>query len=105
MARRVNPYLAKIEARYAAELTAYRRFTRQYCFDMMMIAANEAFGFGEERLKKLADAYDQVRLEYADIVIEDAKDDNGVAYSKDKLDQKLQQIMGENFRPWEERYG
>lgn len=102
MVRRVNPYLAKIEARYAGELTAYRRFTRQYCFDMMMIAANEAFGFGEERLKKLADTYDQVRLEFADIVIEDTKD---VSYSKDKLDRKLQQIMGKNFRPWEERYG
>ena len=69
MARKVNPMLAGIEARHREQLRAQRLFTIQQCADMLLIAANAAFGFGADRLNK------------------------------------LEEIMGPNFRPWEQRYG
>ena len=38
------------------------------------------------------------------MTLDDAKDDKSIEYTKDKLDRKLKQIMGDNFKPWDERY-
>ena len=105
MARKVNPMLAKIEARHRDQLRAQRLFTIQQCADMLLIAANAAFGFGADRLGKLEETYYAVFREYAELALDDGKDDPDIIYTRAKLDQKLAEIMGPNFRPWEERYG
>lgn len=105
MARKTNPFLAKIQAQHEMELAFQRRFTIQQCADMMLIAANAEFGFGADRLNRLEEVFFSVFTEYADMAIEDGKDDPDIVYTRDKLDRKLQQIMGKHFRPWEERYG
>ena len=97
--------LAKIQARHEMELAFQRRFTIQQCADMMLIAANAEFGFGADRLNRLEEVFFSVFVEYADMAIEDGKDDPDIVYTRDKLDRKLKQIMGPHFRPWEERYG
>lgn len=105
MARKTNPFLAKIQAQHEMELAFQRRFTIQQCADMMLIAANAEFGFGADRLNRLEEVFFSVFTEYADMAIEDGKADPDIVYTWDKLDRKLQQIMGKHFRPWEERYG
>lgn len=105
MAKGVNPMLAKIEAKHQREKAWLKMFTIQQCVDMMMIAANEEYGLGPERLNRLEDTFYEVFKEYAEMTIEDAKDDKGIEYTRSKLDQKLKQICGQYFRPWEERYG
>lgn len=100
-----NAFLAKQEARTRALCDAQRRFTIQQCADMMLIAANEALGLGSERLHKLLLAYQAVFDQYADMAIADGRDDPDIEYTRAKVDQKLRQICGEWFRPWEERYG
>ena len=105
MARGKNQMLAKIQARHEMELAFQRRFTIQQCADMLLIAANDEFGFGADRLNRLEEVFFSVFTEYADMAIEDGKDDPDIVYTRDKLDRKLQQIMGPHFRPWEERYG
>jgi len=105
MARGKNPMLAKIEAKHQRELNFFRTFTVQQCVDMMMIAANEEYGLGPERLSRLEETFYSVFKEYAEMTIEDAKADKGIEYTKDKLDRKLRQILGEKFIPWEQRYG
>ena len=105
MTRKVNPMLAKIQSRHEMELAFQRRFTIQQCADMMLIAANAEFGFGADRLNRLEEVFFSVFTEYADMAIEDGKDDPDIVYTRDKLDRKLKQIMGPHFRPWEERYG
>lgn len=102
--KKKNPMLAGIEARHQRELSASRIFTVQQSKDMMLIAAHEAFGFGPERAKILADTFDEVFREYAIATLEDAKYDKEIWYTQDKLDQKLKEICGEHFVPWEERY-
>lgn len=105
MARKVNPMLAKIKARHEIALRFQREFTIQQCVDMMMIAANEEYGLGPERLNRLEKTFYSVFKEYAEMTIEDAKDDKAIEYTKSKLDRKLEQICGEYFKPWEVRYG
>lgn len=105
MSRKINPMLAKIQAKHEQDLRFQRLFTIQQCDDMMLIAANAALGLGADRLKKLEETYWQVFREYAELAVSDGKDDPDIIYTRAKVDQKLQQIMGENFRPWEERYG
>ena len=105
MARKVNPMLAKIEARHRIDMAFQRDFTIQQCTDMLLIAANEAFGFGEDRLVKLLEAYQRVFEDYAEMAIEDGRADPDIEYTREKVDRKLRQILGDHFRPWEERYG
>lgn len=105
MARKVNAYLARQQLRHDIDMRAQREFTIQQCSDMMLIALNEAFGFGADRLKKMEEIYLAVFSEYVRMAIADGKDDPDIEYTRAKLDAKLQQIMGEYFRPWEDRYG
>lgn len=105
MARGTNPMLAKIQAKHEQEKAFMRTFTIQQCVDMMMIAANEEYGLGPERLNRLEQTFYDVFREYAKMTLDDAKDDKSIEYTKDKLDRKLEQICGEYFKPWEERYG
>lgn len=102
--RKQNPMLAKIEARHQAEMTYARIFAVQQSKDIMLIAANRAFNFGPERAKLLADTFDEVFTEYATMTVEDSRDDKDIWYTKAKIDQALQEICGESFVPWEERY-
>lgn len=100
-----NAFLAKMEEKKEQELSFMRRFTLQQCKDMMLIAANEAFGFGPDRAKVLGDMFDNVFLECAGMAITDSKDDKELWYTKEKVDAKLKEVCGEHFCPWEERYG
>ena len=99
MARGTNPMLAKIQAKHEQEKAFMRTFTIQQCVDMMMIAANEEYGLGPERLNRLEKTFYSVFKEYAEMTIEDAKDDKAIEYTKSKLDRKLEQICGEYFKP------
>ena len=98
-------YLQKLAAQQAVRDEKTRRFTLQQCKDMMLIAAHEAFGFGPDRAKVLGDMFDKVFMEYAQMTIADSRDDRDLWYTKDKVDAKLKEVCGENFSPWEERYG
>ena len=105
MARRVNPMLAGIEAKHLRDIARQRSFTLQQCCDMMLIAANAAFGFGPDRLSKLQETYEAVFREYAEMAVSDGADDPDIVYTRAKVDQKLEQILGDRFVPWEARYG
>ena len=100
-----NSFIMRMQAAQAIEMERARLFTIQQCKDMMLIAANEAFGFGAERLKRLSDAYDATFMEYANMTLSDAKEDKQLWFTKGKVDQQLEKICGEYFIPWEERYG
>ena len=102
---KVNAFLARQQARTEALCRQQRLFTIQQCADMMLIAANAAFGFGEDRLAKLQRTYEEVFREYANMAISDGRDDPEIEYTRAKVDRKLEQILGGSFRPWEERYG
>lgn len=78
-----------------------KNFMRQLMFDLSCIALNETEGFGYDRISRFADKLIALHDEYAIIFNGDTKDQE---YSKSVLDRRLQQIAGERFIPWEERY-
>ncbi len=42
--------------------------------------------------------------EMARLMVEDARDDPGMEYTKETVDRRLRKICGEKFEPWEVRY-
>jgi len=97
-------FLLQLERRHQREMHEARMFTLQQCKDVMLIAANNEFGFGQDRIKRLSDAFDAAFMEYAQLVCADAESDKEIWYSKAKIDEQLQKICGEYFEPWGERY-
>ena len=105
MSKGQNKLIAKMESYVQARLMQERLFTIQQCKDIMLIAANEEFGFGADRAKRLGDAFDREFYKYANLTIEDAGADKSIEYTKAKIDSALERICGEYFTPWAERYG
>ena len=57
----------------------------------------------EREFKRVTNAYVN---EIAELIVEDSKDDKELAYSKEVLDRRIREIVGEeNFLPYDERYG
>ena len=72
--------------------------------DYMLIALKRCGFFGKKRVNMLHEMVREVREEYADRTIADAKDDKEIWYTKKKLDDELKRVVGEeNFVPWEQR--
>lgn len=104
-----NDLLRRIEAKYAAHYAALyqakMRMTLQIAQDAAMIAANEVLQMGPGRAKEFAAEMRDVVNEIADVMLKDQKDDEKFAYTRGVVDRRLKKICGENFVPWEERYG
>lgn len=96
-----SSFLKKIQAEQDRSNLETMRFTRQNMMDVSMVALNEEFGFGEERLHRFAEKVQEVYCEYADLWNTDTRD---VTYARGKMDRALKQICGKHFLPWDERY-
>ena len=99
-----NGFLDRINQQKEYEMECQRRYLVQLHKDLMRIAANRRFGFGAKRGQELVDEFEKTLLWYADLTIEDAKSDKCLVYMKEKVDEQLRAICGEDFVPWEERY-
>lgn len=97
-----NPMLAKIQAQHKADMQVARKITMQFVEDMAVIANNRVFHAGPMATEKFLLALWDVMTEYSEMVLDDT--DDGI-YSKAKLDEILEPIMGHNYKPYHERYG
>ena len=97
--------IAKLEAKYKEREYHMRLFTLQYAEDAAMIAAAEVFGMGETRAKRYGEAFCNAVHEISKLIHDDGLNDKDCEYARAKIDEKLKQICGKNFVPWEERYG
>lgn len=74
--------------------------------DAAMIAAHDVLQLGPGRARDFCVAYISAMNDMARMVVDDQKDDKEFVYSKAKIDQQIEMIVGpENFKPWEVRYG
>lgn len=80
-----------------------RAFSSQQTKDLTALALNQAFGFGPKRQARFRAALEEVSREYANMCLEDAKDDQMITYTREKLDRALRPICGD-ILPFEERY-
>ena len=95
----------KAELKYAALYQAKMRMTLQLAQDAAMIAANEVLQMGPGRAKEFAMAFTEAVNDIGTMMFEDQMDDPEFVYTKARVDRRLKEICGENFEPWEVRYG
>lgn len=97
-------YLARMQAKKAADISFHRKFTMQWCADAAILAANEVFHRRGKMLVEFYNAFIRYSHEIADMTLDDAKGDKTLEYTKAKLDGRLKELLGEDFVPWDERY-
>lgn len=101
---RQSDYLQRVRRDVDRQLAESRQICIQMCLDAAMIAANEVFNMGPTRAKAFADAFSSSLNEIATMTVSDGKTDKELWFTKSKLDERLKQICGEHFQPWEVRY-
>lgn len=97
-------YLARQRAEVDRRIKIHRLFTMQWCADAAILAANEVFQRKGKKLVEFHNAFTRYAEEIAEMTLADAKDDKTIDYTKGKLDERLKELLGEDFQPWEERY-
>lgn len=92
--------------RSKAEFDAFKReiihFTRFYTLDDVSIALGR-MGFNEEQFETFNKMYSDVANENAVELLDDAKTDKDMWYSKDKKERELKEYLGILYVPLEER--
>lgn len=96
---------AKNKLQYAMRLDKEIDILRQMCIDSAFMAANDVFQMGPGRCEQFGQAMTEYLMEMSSMMLEDAKSDKDLAYTQEKVDQRLKKICGDKFVPWEERYG
>lgn len=98
---RQSGYLQRVRQDVNRQLSESRSIHTQMCLDAAMIAANEVFNMGPSRAEAFCNAFSDALVSIALMTVSDTPD---MEYTKAKLDQRLKQICGDKFQPWEERY-
>ena len=101
-----NAYLARIEQEKQDRARIAQYVNERQSLDALIVAINEEFGFGEERINRLISRYIEKRKEIADMFLDDRhkNNDKELTYSKGKLDKRLQSIMGPDYPEHDVRY-
>lgn len=106
MIRMAKPsaYAMKLKAQKQFELEQMRLFTMQWCADAAALAANDVFKRKGKKIVEFLKAMEKYSQEIASTTLEDAKTDKDIEYTKAKVDERLKEILGDDFQPWDERY-
>lgn len=99
-----NNYIARQQAKHAMEIKLHRNFTMRWCADAAILAANDVFQRRGDKLAEFMDAFFKYSKDIATMTLSDAKDDKTLEYTKAKVDARLQELLGDAFQPWDERY-
>ena len=101
-----NAYLAQLEQRMQDRARVSQYVNERQSLDALIVAINEEFGFGAERINRLISRYIEKRKEIADMFLDDRhkNNDKELTYSKGKLDKRLQSIMGADYPEHDVRY-
>lgn len=100
-----NAFLAKRDAIMLAGYQKQLDFALQMGLDAAMMAAHEVLQLGKGRAKEFEQEYKKSINAIANLIVMDSKDDDELVYSKEKHDQTIKAIVGEeNFEPFDVRY-
>lgn len=101
-----NTYLALLEQKMRDRSRIAQYVNERQSLDALIIAINDEFGFGAERIGRLISKYIDTRIEVADMFMDDryVNKDKDITYAKAKLDKRLQSIMGADYPGHEDRY-
>lgn len=96
---------AKNEVRYAYLFQKKIDMTMQIMQDAAFLAAADVFHMGPGRCEAFGVAIREYVNEMARMMCADQKSDPEYVYTREKVDERMRQICGEKFEPWEVRYG
>ena len=101
-----NAYLARLEQEKQDRARIAQYVNERQSLDALIVAINEEFGFGAERITRLVSRYIETRKEIADMFLDDRRKNNDkeLTYSKGKLDKRLHSIMGSDYPEHDTRY-
>ena len=101
-----NAYLAQLEQRMQDRARVSQYVNERQSLDALIVAINEEFGFGAERINRLLARYIETRKEIADMFLDDRhkNNDKELTYSNGKLDKRLQSVMGPEYPEHDVRY-
>lgn len=99
-----NNFLNRMRNQFEVEARARAKLAMTLSVDAAILAVNECFSIGPERAPDFVATLMTWYNKLAELVCEDAKDDKALDYSRTKIDQAIQQIMGEQFQPWNVRH-
>ena len=91
-----NAYLAQLEQRMQDRARVSQYVNERQSLDVLIVAINDEFGFGAERINRLISRYIETRIGVADMFMDDRykNKDKELAYSKAKMDKRLQSNIG-----------
>lgn len=76
----------------------------QQNMDATLMAANDRYQTGPEDCGEFGGDILEYQREIAALINSDYQDDKELVYSKAKIDQRLEEICGDQFQPWDVRY-
>lgn len=94
----------KLIQKLRADIEHMKDFALQQSLDMALITLNQHFGFGPDRCAKFEAAFRETFLDYAQMCVDDSKDDEQIVYTQEKVDRALRAACGEDILSFEERY-
>lgn len=80
-----------------------RHYGRVFQMDLVTIALGR-MGWRQKKFEAFDKMLSEVANEYCRGILDDAKGDKEVWYSKELLDREIKQYVGVRFIPYEERY-
>lgn len=96
-------YAARLAYSAEAHDMRQREFARQFEADLWALTLGR-MGWREKRFGDLAQKLDAVHSEYCADILNDAKDDPEIWYTKERLEREIKQYVGKYYVPYDERY-
>ena len=96
MAKKPNPILAAFEAKKEAEFLGRLACNTEINMIAMLIAGNDLGFLAEKRADLLLARQVEVKMEIADDLVSDAKDDKDLEHTKYVLARQVKQILGKD---------
>ena len=79
-------------------------FTLQQSLDIALLTLHNEFGFGPDRNAKFEEAFRKTFVEFAQMCVDDGRDDADIVYTKEKMDRMLRAACGDDILSFDERY-
>lgn len=100
-----NAYAKELQKRKQLQVEIIQDWMGQLCLDVMTLVLNDPDVMGKNvmgkgRLKKIGEAFNRYMNECSLSLTKDVE----ASYIREKIDARLIEIWGEDFKKWPERY-
>lgn len=95
--------LEKEKADLVLDIAYAQKVQKQRDIDSFYVALYD-MDISSDQANGIIDRFLEAENDISVMALNDVKDDKQINYTKGKIDQILEKIMGDKFVPWEERY-